>query len=101
MCCKKISNEVILLCIIILILLIIKVKKQYFANVHLYEFIKGCIMIFLILFLIYLCIFILNKLCTNKIHPEELIENNNENNNVDIDIENQADVTKPPDGVHE
>ena len=99
MCCKKFSNEVILLCIIIFILLVIEVKKQYFTNVHLYEFIKGCIIILLILFLIYLYIFILNKLCTTKVHPEELIENNNENNNVDI--ENQVEVTKPPDGVHE
>lgn len=95
MCCKKFSNEVIVLCIIILILLIIKVKKQYFVNVHLYEYIKMCIMIFLILFLIYLCIFILNKLCITKVYPEELIENNN------VDIENQVEVTKPPDGVHE
>lgn len=82
------------LIIIIVIITLISIKQTFYSNTHLYEFIKVSIAIFLILFLLYLYIEIIKKFyCNNRIVPEE---NDIENNN----IENNEEITVPPDGVH-
>ena len=86
--CSNYLQSCVTTIIIIFILVIIKIKC--YNKIHLYEYIKIVIVIFLMIGYLYInFIFLKHFCCNNRIVPEENdIENNNQ------------EVTIKPEGVH-
>jgi hypothetical protein len=77
-------NDNLKICSVIIIFIFIlgTIKKEFYNNTHLYEFIKCVIAIFLIIFILYLFLILIRKIyIRNRIIPEE---NDIEKNNKEI-----------------